>query len=205
MPLNSLVCWFCTSALGLILFPIVPIHSEVNMYISVFICWASFQIRGQYPDLNKYCFCLCVYVEIEGLWKSCICWDRRTMKVLHNNWFYLCVFILMLSQGRDQRSTCVLVCLYAEPVSRSEDYIRTWIKIASVFVCIYMLSRLRDRRTMKVLNNSWFCLCVFILMLSQGRDQRTMKNLNNKWFCLCVFIRTNVEPGSRSKDYESLE
>ena len=68
-----------------------------------------------------------------------------------------------------------------------------------------MLSQLRDRRTMKVLNISWFCLCVFILMLSQGRDQRTMKVLNNKWFCLCVFIHTNVEPGSRSKGSESLE
>ena len=51
-----------------------------------------------------------------------------------------------------------------------------------------MLSHLRDRRTMKVLNNKWFCLYVFILMLRQGRDQRTMKVLNNKWFCLFVFI-----------------
>ena len=44
-PISSLVCWFCTSALGLIQFQIVPIHSEVNMCISVFICWASFQIK----------------------------------------------------------------------------------------------------------------------------------------------------------------
>ena len=48
-------------------------------------------------------------------------------------------------------------------------------------------------------------MCLYILMLSQGRDQRALKVLNNNWFCLCVFIRTNVEPGSRSKDYESLE
>ena len=50
---NEPVCWSYTSAQRLILFHITTIHSEVNVCMCVFICWASFGSRNYVRSQRK--------------------------------------------------------------------------------------------------------------------------------------------------------
>ena len=86
--INSLVCWFCTSALGLILFQTVPMRLTY-MCISVSVCWDSFEIKGLYHVLNfkKICLCLSILSQFRDQKDYEI---RETQLVLSYAYAHLC-------------------------------------------------------------------------------------------------------------------